>query len=149
MFFSLILFLLLFISSLCSDDYPDSIGSAALIPVNTAIQGTITCGGDYDFFRVNLVAGRTYVITMEALNPASPSFDDYLKFYDSSQSEIDHDDDSSGKNAIISQTISSTGVYYIRASGYDGGECGTYVLAVMDTSSCSGSCTSMDFLFMY
>jgi len=145
MFFSLFLFLLLVNSSRQSNDnYAESIGSAILISLNTAVQGTISCGGDVDYFKLQLVAGRTYKISLEALT--SDYFDDHLTFYDSSGSELTYNDDSSGQNAQISYTISSTGTYYVQASGFNGGQCGSYVLAVMDTSSCSDSCASNEIL---
>jgi len=144
MIFSLLLSFFLFLPKILADDYPNTFASAPLITIGTAISGSIEVSGDVDVFKIKFVAGRTYKITMQAISPPSPGFDDQLILYDSSGSQVDSDDDSIGKNAVISYTAPSTDYYYIKAKAYyssGGTSTGTYAFAAVDTTSCSPKCT--------
>jgi len=137
------LVLFFFLSSTLADDYGDSISTAAQISVNQAVQGRIDCGGDRDFFKVKLVQGRNYRLTLQALDPTSPSFDVFMTFYGPTGSKIDENDDISGsnKNSRIEYQAASTDTYYIEARGFNSGKCGKYVFAAIDYSpECSTAC---------
>ena len=148
LFFPLIL-TILFIKSVLTDDYPNVVGpSAPLITVGTAVTGAIEVGGDVDVFKIKLVGGRAYRITMEAISPPSPGFDNQLYLYNSAGGQVATADDSIGKNAVIQYTAPSTDYYYIKAKAYyssGGTSTGTYALAAVDTAPCSTGCSSKSY----
>ena len=144
----LLLFLIpLFLPSiLATDDYPDGPTGAPLISIGDAVEGYID-PGDLDYLKIQLVQGRTYRITLQALNPPSPDLDAQLFFYSSDgvTKLADNDDGDEGKNSRIVWTAAYTGYYYIVAKSFYPAHYGTYVFAAIDLNSCPTSCASLYF----
>ena len=144
MFFPLLIFISSFIhSTLTLNGYADSMGTAVLISLSSSVQGKIDNGGDQDYYKVQLVAGRTYWFTMQSLNPPSPTFDNQLFLYGPTGTQLAVVDDAIDKNAQIKYTAATTDYYFIRAQAYYDYHSGTYVFAAMDVNSCSSACTSL------
>lgn len=97
-------------------------------PATVSTLGTI---GDQDFFKVQLVAGKTYEIGMfaKAGGPTGvPLADSYLELYDASGNIITAADGgasttintvNSGFDAILTYTPTKSGTYFVNARAYD------------------------------
>jgi len=136
-------FLLFAISALLAlaDDYSSSIGGAFTITVHQTVNGVIDYAGDLDYFGISLLASRTYQITLQS------TFDNFLKFFSPTLSLLSSSDDAIGRNAQITWTPSTPGVYYIEARALGTSTTGSYTLGVVDRTACSATCTS--FLRMF
>ena len=109
-----------------SDDYAASTATTGSVSVNSSSTGRIDFAGDYDWFRVTLVAGTTYKFRENGISLA----DAYLYLRDSSGNAITHDDDSGGNhNSLITYTPTTSGTYYLDAGGYHSNT-GTYSVSV-------------------
>ena len=117
-----------------ADDYPWSTSTNGVVAVNgAAVAGTINVNGDFDAFKVSLLAGTKYVFTVT--RSAGGLNDPYLSLYDPAGNLVAQDDSSAGGgNASITITVASTGTYYLGVSDFDRG-LGAYTVsaAVVDT----------------
>ncbi len=121
------------------DDYPNSTNTNAILNIDgTPTRGAIESSGDFDFFRVTLVAGTTY--TFSLINK-SGSLDPYLALYDASRNVVAFNDDSTDgssnrtRNSNIVFTANYSGIYFIRASDYEQAATGTYELRGQTSAS--------------
>ena len=137
-----------------SDDVPNSIATTKTLSVGTTVSSTIDTVGDLDFYKVELVAGRTYEVGMFAkVGGASlvPVGDSFLELYNSTGQLITSADGgastqintvNSGFDAILSFTPTASGTYYVNARAFDnvpadgtnGDMVGDYDLALTDVS---------------
>ena len=107
------------------DDYP--VGTAGVVTVGgSASSGVIDFDNDYDFFSVFLTAGVTYTF-----NLSSSSFDTDLLLYAPGGNWLlaRNDDFGSGTNSQITYTATSSGTYYLTASGFDSTDLGSYQIS--------------------
>ena len=104
-----------------TDDYPWSSSTTGIVTVNgTATSGAIELVNDGDLFKVNLVAGTTYVFDLVTV--AGGLSDPYLRLYSPSVDLIKFDDDSgTGVNAQITYKATASGTYYLGAEDYSSG----------------------------
>ena len=95
--------------------------TAYAITVGQTAQGTISAGGDHDWFRVDLTAGQTYAFA-EIGTGAADLQDTYLRLYDGSGTTLLREDDDSGPAYSSSFTYTPTvsGAYYLDAAAYAG-----------------------------
>ncbi|MDY0013340.1 MAG: M10 family metallopeptidase C-terminal domain-containing protein [Rhodocyclaceae bacterium] len=101
-----------------TDDYPLNTGTQGLVTVNgSAVTGTIEAASDGDLFKVNLVAGKTYVFD---LTKTSGDLDPYLELYSPSLQWLAYNDDASAStlNSRITYTATASGTYYLAAWDY-------------------------------
>ena len=133
---SLLLFFF-FCLSVTADDYGNTIATASLITIGQGISGSIETGGDIDMFKIKLMAGRTYVITMES------SFDNHSDLFDGSGTKLAQGTDQIGSNGVITFTPSSTAYYYVQCIAYSSSDTGPYNFATADINTCTDSCTSI------
>jgi len=135
---------------LTPDDVADNISTTDSIAVGGSLVSTIDTIGDQDFFRVELVAGRTYDIG-QYLATGGPSgvplSDAYIELYDAAGNLIVSADGGgpntpSGLDALLTYVANSSGTYYINARAYDtdstngttGDAVGDYTLFVNDVT---------------
>lgn len=110
------------------DAIPDDASTTATLAVDGAhIVSTIDTLGDQDYFSIQLVAGKTYDISMFLVTggPSGvPLADAYLELYDSLGNLVLTADGGgpntpSGLDAILTYTAQSTGTFYVNARAYD------------------------------
>jgi murein DD-endopeptidase MepM/ murein hydrolase activator NlpD len=121
------------VSVTIADDYAATTATTGALSVNASTIGKIEVAGDYDWFRVTLVAGTTYQLRENGNTLSDP----YLILRNSSGSILLRDNDSGGNhNSLITFTPSTTGAYYLDAGGY-GSNIGTYNVSVirLDTTA--------------
>ena len=96
--------------------------------------GAVGENGDYDYYTLNVVAGQTYVISLNGTGPnAMP--DPQIWLYNSAGTAIAVDDEGgTGSNALLTFTATYTGVVYVEAGAWSdathAGIPGDYTLAV-------------------
>ncbi|MFN3944293.1 MAG: M10 family metallopeptidase C-terminal domain-containing protein [Allosphingosinicella sp.] len=109
------------------DNVPDDISSTVTLSVGQTIVNTLDYLGDQDFFRVELVAGKTYEIGQYAHvgGPMGvPLADAYLELYDATGKLLVVADGGgpntpSGLDALLTFTPQASGTYFINARAYD------------------------------
>ena len=124
-------------------DFPADNTTSGRIEVGASATGNIGIANDYDWFRVDLEAGKTYQIDLKGIGGGGGTLENpyLLNIRDSSGTEIDgtENDDVDPSNDIYdSQTVytpTAAGTYYLVAvSGVTGGT-GTYTLSVRDITT--------------
>ncbi|HMW16620.1 MAG TPA: M10 family metallopeptidase C-terminal domain-containing protein [Accumulibacter sp.] len=107
--------------SVGGDDFGNTTNTNGVVAVNGgAVAGAIETAGDIDLFKVDLVAGTTYVFD---LFKASGNLDPYLSLYPPTSTtttvlypQVSNDNaNSSTTNAQITYTATSSGTYYLLA----------------------------------
>jgi hypothetical protein len=124
-----------------SDDYPMSVSTPGVVSAGgAALAARIDGPADGDLFRVDLTAGVTYQLEMNA--PASSRVDPYLMLY-GRLPEVDligFDDDGAGDfNARLYFTPAETGTYYMAAYDYADATGGYSVRALVPGDDYLGS----------
>ena len=114
-----------------ADDFANHAGTEGQATIGGLITGRIDFPDDEDWLAIDLQAGQTYVIDMEAAPTGRGSLSDpLLSLLDSSGREIlRNDDGGTGFNARLTFTPPTSGRYFINAQSF-GGATGTYVLMV-------------------
>jgi serralysin len=102
-------------------DIPGNSSTTAVLTVGASVSDVIEIGGDTDWFRVDLVAGQTYIFSLNgaAVGGSAALSDTYLRLMDATGSQIAYDDDGGpGNNSLLSFTASTTGTYFLNAGAY-------------------------------
>jgi V8-like Glu-specific endopeptidase len=98
------------------DDYAASTATAGTLSVGGSTSGTIESVGDIDWFKVTLIAGKTYRFTLDKYSITGAIGDPFLRLYNSAGVLLSSDDDSGDLlNAELTFTASTSGSYYIAA----------------------------------
>lgn len=102
-----------------ADDFPMTVSTPGVVNVDAAgTHGLIQFVNDGDLFRVDLVAGQTYVFSATSNGLPDP----YLVLYGTDTHLITFNDDNHGKlNAEIHHTASATGTHYLGAFDFGAG----------------------------
>ena len=128
------------VSEPAGEDFSAGTSTSGRVAVGDTATGNIGSNGDRDWFAVELVAGRTYVIDLRG----SPTDDGTLSdpylggIHDSDGNLIartTNDDGGQGYNSRVTFTATKSGTHYIAAgaAGIFSGR-GTYEVEVTDTS---------------
>jgi len=97
------------------EDVAATTSTTAFIPLGDTTFGTIAGSADQDWYRVDLVAGRQYILEAKQVG----SFDPILRLRDASGTELRLDDDSGpGRSSLLVYTPTSTGAYYLDVRGF-------------------------------
>ncbi|MFM5895365.1 MAG: putative Ig domain-containing protein, partial [Novosphingobium sp.] len=116
------------------DTVPGDLSTTATVAVGGYVSGAIDTGGDHDWYRVSLVAGKTY--TFSTMLPASGLPDSVLTLRDAAGNFIAENDDaaSSPNHYTFSEltfTATTTGTYFLDISGFDAAtDTGAFYLTV-------------------
>ena len=111
-----------------ADTIPPNTSTTEVITAPGMRTSTIDTIGDFDFFRITLVAGHTYTFALNSAGGSGGLNDPSLALYNSAGTLITLDDDSGpGFNALITYTAASSGDYYLGANGIPTST-GNYVL---------------------
>ena len=102
-------------SSSVNDDYPWATNTSGLVVVNGAAStGVIEVMDDKDLFRVNLVAGSTYVFDLSQVGTST--LNPYLFLYSPDlTTRLGDNNSGGGVNARITYTAPASGTYYLGA----------------------------------
>jgi subtilisin family serine protease len=105
----------------------DSIATATAVALSSgagtysAVIGDGTYGSaDVDLFAVQVAAGASLTVDINARSLASPStLDSFVRLFDASGRQLASNDDGSGSfDSLLSFTPSTTGTYYVGVSSY-------------------------------
>jgi hypothetical protein len=124
-----------------TDDFANSLTDGThpfgVLGATGAATGTLERTGDHDWFRVQLVAGTSYVINLQGQHTGAGTLQDpYLRVYNSTGGFVAEDDDVGGGNLDSRLTFSptTTGTYYLDAGAFADSYTGTYRISVNGAS---------------
>ena len=124
-----------------ADNYePDnSFGAASSFSLGGSQSHSICPPGDIDW--VKFTINSTSDVTIETSGESGGDTKIYL--YDSSQDQIESDDDGgSGNYSRITESSLSSGTYYVKIEEYgNNDEIGSYSIAITTSGSCTPSCS--------
>jgi serralysin len=104
-----------------------TISSTTTLAVAGTTNGNIDSSGDHDFYRIELVAGQTYVFRTAGIS-ATDTSDTVLTLRDASGAQLGTNDDSGEAGfSAIRYTAATTGTYFLDVSGF-GTTTGTFNL---------------------
>lgn len=107
-------------------DLPANTGTEAVLALNGTGTGSIGLPRDMDWFRIDVKAGQSYTVTVDAASGSS--LDAFLRLHDSQGRLIATDDTSGpGWNAKLTFTAQYTTHLFLSAGGY-GNSTGNYVV---------------------
>lgn len=124
-------------ATLFTDDFAAATGTTGVLSPGSEVAGSIEHAGDADWFRIDLVAGKTYEFDLEGDDAAQHTLPDpYLALISQSGTLVlaFNDDNESGLDSSLSYTPGSSGVYYLSASAFDD-ETGGYRLSAMEITN--------------
>ena len=128
-----------------TDEEDNHTGTPHTVSPNGRFNGTLDSKLDEDWIRVELVAGKTYTITLAGVWPDTDT-DTILRLYDSAGEQVAFNDDvdyAAGKvNSLVMYTPAMSGAYYIGAGAYGGNpnrdNSGRYQVTVYDAEAAAG-----------
>ncbi|MGD9814802.1 MAG: M10 family metallopeptidase C-terminal domain-containing protein [Hyphomonadaceae bacterium] len=102
-----------------SDTVPGNATTSVVLTIGGSQNGFVNTPGDDDWYRVDLVAGQTYVFTMTG-NGGTPLQDTYLELRNEFGALIAIDDDAGpGTDSLLRFTVQETGTYFINARAWE------------------------------
>lgn len=94
-------------------DIPNDVSTSATVSLGGTYSGRLETNGDRDWVRINLTAGTTVQLNLDA-SGNDPMSDPYMRIYDRNSNLIYSDDDSGpGFNSKLVFVADYTGPYYI------------------------------------
>jgi hypothetical protein len=125
-----------------TDDFRNSLADQTApfgqVEVNGSALGSLEASGDRDWFRVQLVAGTTYVIDLQGQHAGTGTLEDpLLRLHDGNGTLIAQNDDVTAgvnRDSQLTFTAAASGVYYIEAGGFNDDYVGTYQVNVTATA---------------
>ena len=118
------------------DDYAASTSTTGTVTVGGSATGTIETSRDVDWFAVELLAGRTYVIDHEGAGAGGGTLGDtmLLGVFDDAGGRASRKsrDGGEGGDARLVFTATETGTHYIAVRGGGRDDTGTYTVRVRD-----------------
>ncbi len=122
------------IFTLSTDDIANTAATTGRATPGSSVTSEIDTLGDRDWFALDVVAGRTYRITLRGADDQSGSLDDpYLSLFRQDGSLITFDDDGGeGRNSAIVFTATFTGRIFIEARSWEDRTTGSYRLEVTE-----------------
>ncbi|MDQ1848959.1 M10 family metallopeptidase C-terminal domain-containing protein [Gemmobacter fulvus] len=99
---------------------------------NQQLHGDIRRGGDVDWIKLDLVAGRTYIMNLRSEGDVTGLSDPLLILRNAAGKMIDSNDDAtdSTQDSRITFTADRSGTYYLSAKSSDGWDTGDYTLTL-------------------
>ena len=119
------------------DDHSDTRRTTGAVDVDGSVTGEIETGGDRDWFKVELEAGKTYQIDLKGSRTGDGTLSDpYLRGVHAANGVrivgTTNDDGGRGFNSRFKFTPTANGTHYVAAGSLNSDETGTYTLSVMD-----------------
>ena len=109
-------------------DIPSGTGTQEFLRPGMRLNAEIGFVGDTDWFRLDLVQGQEYQISLSALktdglgDPKLFLFDNFGGYLDESDNKFTLPGDDGALDSLLTFTASRTGVYFAGATGFGGGE---------------------------
>ena len=131
------------VSEAAGEDLPIDTTTTGEVAVGGTATGNIEIEGDRDWFAVELVAGRSYVIDLRSTGPTEDGglSDPYLYGIHDAAGDLiagtTDDDGIDGRNSHVVFMATETGTHYIAAGAW-GARYGTYELEVRENSLAEG-----------
>ena len=121
-----------------TDDYASDATTTGRVEIDGSNTGEIETAADFDWFAVELVAERTYVIDLEGDDTGGGTLDSTVLrgLYDADGARIagtQTNGGGEGDNARLTYTAGESGTYYIAARGYMD-QTGSYTVRVTDST---------------
>jgi hypothetical protein len=115
------------------DDQIGGIDTTGTVAVGGSTSGDIQFSGDWDWFRIELIAGRIYAIELKGVDSGGGSLQNpSLWLLDSTSVHLASDRDSgTGADARMVYSANNSGTHFISAAG-DSSATGTYTLTLTD-----------------
>ena len=126
-----------------SDDFTHDTSTTGSVAVGGTATGEIESRNDIDWFAVELVAGRHYVIDLEGADSGGGTLDSTVLrgLYDADGNHIvgSHSNfGGDGEDARLTFTATESGKYFIAARGSAGATTGTYTVRVTESAFSDG-----------
>ena len=124
-----------------ADDYVAGTGTTGVVTVGGSATGNIEIGDDFDWFAVEFIAGRTYVIDVEGEDTGGGTLADpvlrglYLDDSGNRIADTQNNDGGDDRNARITFVATTTATHYIAARGRGLTSTGTYTVRVTDATT--------------
>jgi len=120
-----------------SSDAPKSTNTTYTLAVGQTARGEISFNGDYDYYKIYLVAGQTYTFAEigTGINSLQNPFLSLIN--PSGKTVASNDDGGPGKSSLFTYKAPTTGTYYINAGASAGASTGEYGLSVTAGSKAS------------
>ena len=123
------------------EDLPADTTTTGRVAIAGSATGNIETGDDRDWFAVELVAGRTYLVDLEGSETDQGTLEDpYLHGIHDADGNLvadtSSDDVGASPNSRVTFSPTVDGTYYVAAGAFSTGV-GTYTLSVRETSSVS------------
>ena len=124
------------------DEQDDNLHTPLTLSVGARFQGTLDSKFDEDWIRVDLLAGKTYDITLQGIGPDADT-DTVLRIYNSEGEQVGFHDDvdyAAGRvNSRLAFSPEATGAYYLSVGAYRGNptqdNSGRYQVALYDVDA--------------
>jgi hypothetical protein len=121
-----------------ADDFANSLNDVAhpfgSVPINGSSAGTLETTGDRDWFRVQLVAGTSYLIDLQGQHAGAGTLEDpYLRVHDANGNLLAESDDivlGINRDSELTFQAGTTGTYYLEAGAFADNYTGTYRLSI-------------------
>jgi Ca2+-binding RTX toxin-like protein len=124
-------------SGASTDTVPADTSTARSVAIGGSLTVTIDVGGDHDWYRVALEAGRQYRFDLRSVDSGGGTGDrdPYLRLLDGESIELAVNDDSGDTlNSSIVYVPTLSGTYFLSAEAY-GSSTGTFLLSATDLGS--------------
>jgi hypothetical protein len=97
----------------------DTAKQAGALPIPGAVNGRLDKESDADWYKFAAKAGRTYIIEVVARRYLS-ELDSYLAIHDAAGKQLLANDDTGGKDSVLTWTAPSDGDFFIRITDIHG-----------------------------
>lgn len=128
-----------------NDDYAGGPSTSGVLAVGDTKSGVLETGSDQDWFRMELQAGRTYVLEQRGAASGDGTLNDpVMALMDANGNVLATNDDAGGSvNSKIEYVAQSGGVYYLAAQSF-GDATGTYKVSLRQGAQRGGDAVAGD-----
>lgn len=138
-------------TAIATDDYSATTSTTGTVTVGGISSGRIEVGGDHDWFKVTLTAGKTYQLQATTTGSSGSLTDPalYLRSSTGAQLAYNEDANASTADALINFTATTTGTYYLDVTGATASQIGTYGVSVTEATTTTSGNSNFDIEIQY
>lgn len=125
-----------------ADDYSGDSSTTGTVLVHETTTGSLEIAGDVDWFAVQLVAGVSYIFTVNGISVWGGPADLILSLIDPSGTVLTTVDTGTSPE-FITRTVGVSGSYFLGVSGYQG-DTGTYTLEANSNPTSTNASFAID-----
>jgi VCBS repeat protein len=117
-----------------ADDFSADTSTTGTVAVDGSSTGILEVAGDHDWFKIQLVAGHSYIIDERGAASGGGTLPDpFVRLHNSVGTEVASDDDSGkGLDSQLSVHTNFSGTYFIDAGAFADVGTGTYTISLQD-----------------